>query len=96
MEIVPFLLFVLCCFVIVGLICGLFYILVRFGQGESDGLRSVRCPQCQTQRKPRKTGVIRNLVEEELRCPECGFISWDIPPKTDLSTRLVDKTRRET
>ncbi|MCZ6676425.1 MAG: hypothetical protein O7E52_04160 [Candidatus Poribacteria bacterium] len=87
--------FILCCFVIVALLYGLFYTLVRFGRGESYDLRSTHCPTCQTQRKPRKTGVVRNLVEEELQCPECGYISWDIPPKTDLSTPPTDKKERQ-
>ncbi len=96
MEIIPFLLFILCYIVIVGVVCGLFYLLVRFGRGESYDLRSVRCPQCRTQRKPRKTGNVRNLVEAELRCPVCGYISWDTPPRTDLSARPMNKTGHDT
>lgn len=96
MEIIPFLLFVLCCIAIVGAVCGLFYLLVHFGRGESYDLRSVRCPQCNTQRKPRRTGKVRNLVEAELECPVCSYISWDIPPRTDLSARPTDKTERNT
>lgn len=95
MDIVPFLLFILCCFGIVGIICLLFYILVRFGRAETDELRSFHCPQCQTLRKPRKTGNVRNLIEDELQCPVCGYISWDVPPKTSLSSRPVDKTDRQ-
>ena len=96
MEITSFLLFVLCCIVIVGAVCGLFYLLTRFGRGESHDLRSAHCPQCRTQRKPRKTGNVRNLVESELQCPVCDYISWDVPPRTDLSARPVDKTERNT
>ena len=94
MEIIPFLLFILCCLAIVGAVCGLFCLLIHFGRGESHDLRSVRCPQCRTQRKPRKTGKVKNLVEAELQCPVCGYISWDIPPRTDLSARPTDKTER--
>lgn len=96
MEIIPFLLFILCCLGIVGSICGLFYLLTRFGRGESYDLRSVRCLQCSTQRKPRRTGRVMNLVESELECPICGYISWDIPPRTDLSARPADKPERNT
>lgn len=91
MEIVPFLLFILCCFVFVGVICGLFYILIRFGRTEADELRSARCPLCQTMRKPHKTGNVRNLVEDEWQCPECGYLSWESPPKTNLSIRQIDR-----
>ena len=35
MEIIPFLLFILCCIAIVGAVFGLFYLLVHFGRGES-------------------------------------------------------------
>lgn len=96
MEIIPFLLFIVCCIAIVGALFGLFYLLTRFGRGESHELRSVRCPQCQTQRKPRRTGKVRNLVEAELECPVCSYISWDIPPRTDLSARPTDKTEHNT
>ena len=96
MEIVPFLLFIACCIAIVGALFGLFYLLTRFGRGESYELRSVRCPQCQTQRKPRRTGKVRNLVETELECPACRYISWDVPPRTDLSARPTDKTEHNT
>ena len=67
------------------MIYGLFRILLYFGKSDADELRDVRCSQCQTQRKPIKTGAIRNLVEVELRCPVCGHVSWDIPAKTNLS-----------
>ena len=96
MEIIPFLIFVLCCIAIVGAIYGLFCLLTRFGRGESHDLRSVRCPQCDTQRKPRRTGRVMNLVQAELQCPACGYISWDIPPRTDLSARPTDRTERNT
>ena len=92
MKFLPFLLFVLFCFLLVGLIRGLFYLLVRFGRTEADKSRMARCPQCQTRRKPHKTGDVRNLVEYELQCPECGYISWDIPPKIHLSTRPGGKS----
>jgi hypothetical protein len=26
-----------------------------------------------------------------MRCPRCGYISWDVPPKTNLSTRPNDR-----
>ena len=54
MEIVPFLLFILCCIGIGGALFGLFYLLTRFGRGESHDLRSVRCPQCHTPTKAEK------------------------------------------
>ena len=87
MEILPFLFFTLFCIIILGVLYGLFRLLIHFGRSDADEFRDVRCPQCQTQRKPIKIGVVRNLVEIEQRCPECGYISWDIPAKTNLSTR---------
>ena len=85
MEILPFLLFILFCAVILVMIYGLFRILLYFGRSDADEFRDVRCSQCETRRKPTKTGAIRNLVEVELRCPVCGHVSWDIPAKTNLS-----------
>ena len=87
MEILPFLFFTLFCIIIVGAIYGLFRLLLHFGRSDADEFRDVRCPQCGTQRKPIKTGAVRNLVEIEQRCPKCDYISWDIPEKTNLSTR---------
>lgn len=91
MDILPFLLFLLFCMMLVGIICGLFWLLGRFGSGEADERPTNRCPQCGTRRKPRKTGKVRNLVEIELRCLKCGYRSWDIPPKTNLSKSSTDK-----
>ena len=48
------------------MIYALFRILLYFGRSDADELRDVRCTQCQTQRKPIKTGAVRNLVEIEL------------------------------
>ena len=87
MEILPFLFFILFCVIILGIIYGLFRLLHHFGRSDADEFRDVRCPGCQTRRKPVKTGAVRNLVEAELRCPVCGGVSWDIPAKTNLSTR---------
>jgi len=87
----PFLIFSLVCVLIVVLLLVLFKIGAYFGRSDVDEFRAVRCPQCQTRRKPEKTGAVRNLVELEMRCPRCGFISWDIPPKTNLSTRPTDR-----
>ena len=89
----PFLIFSFVCVFIVVLLLILFKIGSHFGRSDADEFRAVRCPQCQTRRKPEKTGTIRNLVELELRCPRCGYISWDIPPKTNLSTRPTDQDK---
>lgn len=86
----PFLIFSCVCIFIVALLFVLFKIAAYFGRSDADEFRAARCPQCQTRRKPEKTGAVRNLVEHEMRCPRCGFISWDIPPKTNLSTRPTD------
>lgn len=82
---VSLLLLCLISFAIVGLLYALFKIFSYYGKSDWDEFRSVRCPQCNTQKKPQKTGVVRNLVELEMQCPVCGFLSWDIPPKTNLS-----------
>ena len=87
----PFLIFSCVCVFIIVLLFVLFKIGAYFGRSDADEFRAVRCPQCQTRRKPEKTGSVRNLVELEMRCPRCGFISWDIPPKTNLSTRPTDR-----
>lgn len=87
----PFLIFSLVCVFIVVLLLVLFKIGAYFGRSDVDEFRAVRCPQCQTRRKPEKTGAVKNLVELELRCPRCGYISYDIPPKTNLSTRPTDR-----
>ena len=87
----PFLIFSLVCVFIVVLLLALFKIGAYFGRSDVDEFRAVRCPQCQTRRKPEKTGAVRNLVELEMRCPRCGFISYDIPPKTNLSARPTDR-----
>lgn len=87
MEILPFLFFILFCAIVLVVVYGLFRILLYFGKSDADEFRDMRCPQCQTQRKPIKTGAVRNLVEVELRCPVCGYVSWDIPAKTNLSIR---------
>lgn len=77
-------------FAIVGLLYVLFKIFSYYGKSDWDEYRSVRCSLCETQKKPQKTGVVRNLVELEMQCPVCGFISWDIPNKTNLSKRSSD------
>ena len=82
-----FLFFTFFCIFIIALLLVLFKIGAYFGKSDADEFRAVRCPQCQTRRKPEKTGVVRNLVELEMCCPRCGYISWDVPPKTNLSTR---------
>ena len=89
----PFLIFSFVCVFIVVLLVVLFKVGAYFGKSDADEFRAVRCPQCQTRRKPEETGTIRNLVELELRCPRCGYISWDIPPKTNLSTRPTDQDK---
>ena len=76
----PFLIFSFICVFIVGLLLILFKIGAYFGRSDVDEFRAVRCPQCQTRRKPEKTGEVRNLVEHEMRCPRC-VISWDIHQK---------------
>ncbi len=87
----PFLIFSFVCVFIVLLLFILFKIGAYFGRSDVDEFRAVRCPQCQTRRKPEKTGGVRNLVELEMCCPRCGHISWDIPPKTNLSARPTDR-----
>lgn len=87
----PLLIFSFICVFIIVLLLILFKIGAYFGRSDADEFRAVRCSQCQTRRKPEKTGAVRNLVELEMRCPRCGFISWDIPPKTNLSTRPTDR-----
>ena len=89
----PFLIFSLFCILSVVLLLILFKIGAYFGKSDVDEFRAVRCPQCQTRRKPEKTGTVRNLVELEMQCPRCGHISWDIPPKTNLSTRPNDPNK---
>ena len=68
-----------------------------FGRSDGDELRDLRCSQCQTQRKPIKTGVVRNLVEIELRCPGVRPRFLGYSSENDLSTRSSpddpDKTR---
>lgn len=81
---------ILFCLAIVGLLFVLFKIFSYYGKSDWDEFRSKRCSQCDTQKKPQKTGVVRNLVELEMHCPVCGFLSWDIPPKTNLSKRHTD------
>ncbi len=85
MEILAFLYFMLFCAMIFGAIYTLFRLLVYFGKSDADDFRDLRCSQCRTQKKPIRTGIVRNLVEFELRCRKCGYISWDIPEKTNLS-----------
>ena len=92
-TLVPFLIFSLFCILIVVLLLLLFKIGAYFGKSDADEFRAVRCPQCQTRRKPEKTGTVRNLVELEMQCPRCGHISWDVPPKTNLSTRPTDRNK---
>lgn len=87
----PFLIFILVCAFIVGLLFVLFKMSAYFGRSDADKFRAVRCSVCQTRRKAEKTGTVRNLVEFELKCPVCGHISWDVPPKTNLSTRPKDR-----
>lgn len=87
----PFLLFGLFCVFIVAVLLVLFKIGAHFGRSDADEFRAIRCPQCNTRRKPEKTGTVRNLVELEMRCTRCGHISWDIPPKTNLSARPSDR-----
>ena len=91
MTIAPFLIFLLCCLAFVGVVFLLLWTLVRFGRSESYQMRSKRCPSCGTYRKPIKTGNVRNLVEDELRCPVCGYVTWDVPPKTNLSVQPMDQ-----
>ncbi len=91
----PFLIFSLFCFFLVLLLFVLLKIGAYFGKSDVDELRAVRCPQCETRRKPEKTGAVRNLVELEMRCPRCGYISWDVPPKTNLSARPTERTNMQ-
>ncbi len=42
MEFLPFLLFILFCAALVGVVCGLFWLLVRFGRSDADELRTSR------------------------------------------------------
>ena len=65
----PFLIFSFICVFIIVLLLVLFKIGAHFGRSDADEFRAVRCPQCQTRRKPEKTGTVRNLVELEMRCP---------------------------
>lgn len=90
----PFLVFSLFCVFIIALLYALFKMGAYFGRSDVDEFRAVRCPGCHTRRKPERTGTVRNLVELEMRCPRCGYISWDIPPKTNLSSRASDPTDR--
>ena len=87
----PFLIFSFVCVFIVVLLLILFKIGAHFGRSDADEFRAVRCPQCQTRRKPEKTGTIRNLVELELRCPRCGYISYGIfhRKRTSLHAQLI-------
>ena len=87
----PFLIFVVVCLFIVVLLVVAFKIGAHFGRSDVDEFRAARCGQCQTRQKPVKTGTVRNLVEFEMRCPRCGHISWDIPPKTNLSSRPTER-----
>lgn len=87
---VSLLLFSLICLIIIGLLFILFKIFSYYGKSDWDEFRSLHCSQCDTKKKPQKTGKVRNLVELELQCPVCGFFSWDIPPKTNLSKRSTD------
>ena len=87
----PFLIFVVVCLFIIVLLVVAFKIGAYFGRSDVDEFRAVRCVKCQTRRKPVKTGTVRNLVEFEMRCPRCGHISWDVPPKTNLSTRPTER-----
>lgn len=87
---VSLLFFSVICLSIVGLLFILFKIFSYYGKSDWDEFRSVRCLQCNTHKKPQKTGVVQNLVELEMQCPICGFLSWDIPPKTNLSKRKSD------
>ena len=97
MEILSFLLFILLCIMILGVIYGLFRLLLYFGRSDGDEFRDLRCSQCQTQRKPIKTGVVRNLVEIELRCPVSGvrprFLGYssENEPFYPLFSRRFDK-----
>lgn len=93
-TLVPFLIFSLFCVGVVAVLLALFKMGAYFGRSDADEFRAVRCPECQTKRKPERTGRVRNLVEREMRCPQCGYISWDVPPKTNLSTRPTDPTHR--
>ena len=85
-----FFLFGFICLIIIGILFILLKIFLIYGKSDADEFRVTRCPGCDTDKKPQKTGDVRNLVELKLRCPICGYISWDIPPKTNLSKRSSD------